>query len=99
MCLQVYDLIDRSSGFYTNNVQSEYRSHTALPFRYAFATLQQGAQLLGSLCCMACSTSYINDKQTPHKLCLSMLVSVDALLGVFGSDIKAWQISCALHMS
>lgn len=29
----VYDLVDRSSGFYTNNVQSEYRSHTALPFR------------------------------------------------------------------
>ncbi|DBB11597.1 hypothetical protein WJX82_002752 [Trebouxia sp. C0006] len=29
----VYDLIDQSSGFYTNNVQSEYRSHTALPFR------------------------------------------------------------------
>ncbi|DBA68540.1 hypothetical protein WJX79_008013 [Trebouxia sp. C0005] len=29
----VYDLIDRSCGFYTNNVQAEYRSHTALPFR------------------------------------------------------------------
>lgn len=29
----VYDLIDQSGEFYTNNVHAEYRSHTALPFR------------------------------------------------------------------
>ena len=31
---QVYNLIDQSEGFYTNKVHPEYRSHTALPFRY-----------------------------------------------------------------
>lgn len=32
--VQVYDLIDQSEGFYTNKVHPEYRSHTALPFRW-----------------------------------------------------------------
>ncbi len=73
-CLQVYDLIDRSSGFYTNNVQSEYRSHTALPFRYARATIQKVAQLLGSVCCMAWTDSLRYGKQTPHKPCMSLLI-------------------------
>lgn len=30
--LTVYNVIDRSNGFYTNNVVSKYRSHTAIPF-------------------------------------------------------------------
>lgn len=33
LALQVYNLIDQSDGFYTNNVHADYRSHTALPFR------------------------------------------------------------------
>ncbi len=73
MCLQVYDLIDQSSGFYTNNVQSEYRSHTALPFRYACATVQQVAQLLGSVILHELAWQ-LNRRQilltdwTPHRL-------------------------------
>ena len=49
---------------------------------------------------MAWPGNYTNGKQTPHRLEVFVpLVSVDALLGFFGSDIQAWQRSCALHTS
>ena len=32
-CMQVYDLVDGSDGFFTNRIHADYRSHTAIPFR------------------------------------------------------------------